>query len=69
MDKKYYWKNIIQKYKGIMMPSQETRCRKYKQQIENLKMDLSDLQDMYNKVVLEKANLKRRYEKNNSNSF
>jgi len=51
------------------MPSQETRCRKYKQQIENLKMDLSDLQDMYNKVVLEKANLKRRYEKNNSNSF
>ena len=46
-----------------MGTSHDEKCRKYKQQIENLKIDLYELQEKYNKVVEEKANLKRRYEK------
>ena len=38
-------------------------CRKYKQKIENLKMDLEELQEKYKTVLAEKANQKKRFEK------
>ena len=48
--------------------SNHEKCRKYKQQIENLKMDIEELQEKYDKVLEEKANLKRRYEKKTCSS-
>ena len=51
-----------------MGQSHDEKCRKYKQQIENLKLDLEELQEKYDKVLQEKLNLKRRYEKKESSS-
>jgi len=39
------------------------KCRKYRQQVENLKIDLEELQEKYDNVVKEKASLIRKYEK------
>jgi len=39
------------------------KCRKYKQQVENLKLDLELLQEKYDKLLQEKMNLKKRFDK------